>query len=97
MSRASVERRLLHVSRRMATLRDELAVADDQLAFFQEAADELRLRALVSETPIAEHEHHEARKHAEAMGRHRAEVSQELEGLERLQDELLDQLLTQTS
>jgi hypothetical protein len=50
------------------------------------------LRALVSETPLADREHHEAQRHADAMGRHRAEVLTTIEELERRQDELLDRL-----
>ncbi len=86
----------MQVSGRMASLRDELAVADEQLAVLEQAADELRIRALVSETPIAEREHYEARRHADAMARHRADVQGELAELETLQDELLDRFVTQT-
>ena len=55
-------------------------------------ADDARLRALVSETPLADRDHHEAQRHADAMGRHRAEVLSTIEQLERRQDELLDRL-----
>ena len=88
-----VERRLTEVSDRLRQLREELRVADEQLAHFADEADDARLRALVSETPLAEQEHREAQKHADAMGRHRADVLAELEALERTQDELLDRLV----
>lgn len=93
MSRSLVERRLSEVADRLRALRQELAVADEQLAHLAEEADDARLRALVSETPLAEHEHREAQKHADAMDRHRAAVAREIDELERSQDELLDRLL----
>lgn len=63
------------------------------MAFLVEAADDARLRALVSETPLAEHEHHDAQKQADAMVRHRAELIASIRRLEAAQDELLDQLV----
>ncbi len=77
----------------MRHLREELALADEQLAHFADEADDARIRALVSETPLAEQEHREAQKHADAMQRHRAALDGELRQLERTQDELLDRLL----
>jgi hypothetical protein len=93
MSRSLIERRLFEVAERLKALRDELRVADEQLAVLADAADDARLRALVSETPLAGREHTEAQRHADAMARHRAEVVEQLAELERTQDELLDRLL----
>ena len=92
MSRSLLERRLTEVSGRLKQLRSDLAVADEQLSHLAETADEARLRALVSETPLADREHKEAQKHADAMARHRAEVIASIEKLELRQDELLDRL-----
>jgi cell division septum initiation protein DivIVA len=92
-SRALVERRLSEVAERLRGLRQELAVADEQLAHFVDEADDARLRALVSETPLSEQEHREAEKHAETMRRHRHALADEIVELERVQDELLDRLL----
>lgn len=86
------ERRLSQVATRLRSLRGELAVIDEQLVQFADDADELSLRALVSETPMADHESNEARKHVEAMRRHRAHVTGEIAELEQRQDQLLDQL-----
>ena len=97
MSRKQVERRLTEVGARLKTLREELAVADEQLQHLAEAADDARLRALVSETPVAEREHREAARHAEAMRAHRNEVAGEITRLETTQDQLLDRLLDETS
>lgn len=92
VSRSLVERRLVEVSSRLRTLRGELQVADEQLLHLAEQAEEARLRALVSETPVAERDHREASRHAEAMQRFRAEVQQNIEALEASQDDLLDRL-----
>jgi hypothetical protein len=97
VSKSLVERRLTEVSDRIRHLREELRVADEQLAHFADEADDARIRALVSETPLAEQEHREAQKHADAMSRHRSDVIAELESLERRQDELLDRLVAGSS
>ena len=92
MSRSLLERRLSEVASRLKQLRADLAVADEQLSHLVDEADEARLRALVSETPLADKEHKEAQKHADAMARHRAEVQASIDKLETRQDELLDRL-----
>lgn len=97
MSRSLIERKLFEVAERLRALREELSVADEQLAALAEAADDARLRALVSETPLAGREHTEAQRHADAMARHRADVLHQLTELERTQDELLDRLLAEPS
>ncbi len=92
MSRSLIERRLVDVVDRLRQLHDDLSVLDEQVAHFVEEADDARLRSLVSETPLAEHEHREAARHAEAMQRGRAELVAEIARFESLQDDLLDQL-----
>jgi hypothetical protein len=92
MSKSLVERRLSQVAGRLRQLREELAVTGEQLSHLADAADDARLRALVSETPVADHDHREAERHAEAMRRHQAKVLDEIARLERDQDELLDRL-----
>jgi len=96
MARWLVERRLSDVSARLKRLRGELQVIDEQMLFFADAADETRLRALVSETPLADKEHHDAQKHADAMARERANVVASIAELEKAQDELLDKLVAET-
>ena len=93
MSKALVERRLIETSERLKQLREDLSVADEQLAHFDAEADDARLRSLVSETPLAGREHRDAARHADAMRRHRDEVTTEIARLESLQDELLDELM----
>jgi hypothetical protein len=92
MPRPLVERRLIQVGDRLKALRSDLAVTEEQLAQLQEEADDARLRSLVSETPLAEREHRDARRHADALRRHADEVRAAIAELERRQDELLDEL-----
>lgn len=96
MSRSLVERRLAEVSTRLKQLREDLAVSDEQLAHLADAADDARLRSLVSETPLADREHHDAQRHAEAMQRHRAELLAGIARLEQTQDDLLDRLVAES-
>ena len=96
MSKATVERRLRQNADRLRQLREELDVTDEQLLHLADAADDARLRALVSETPLAGEDHRQAARHAEAMRRHRAHVTEEIDRLERSQDELLDQFVAES-
>ena len=95
MSRWLVEKRLSESAERLRHLRAELKVVDEQLLSLSDTADEARLRALVSETPLADKEHREAQRHAEAMARRKAELTQSIKELERTQDELLDRLVAE--
>jgi hypothetical protein len=97
MSKWLVERKLSEAAERLRQLRSELAVVDEQLAFLVDAADEARLRAMVSETPMADREHRDAQKHADAMSRHRAQLVTQIAELERSQDELLERLFAEQS
>ena len=89
-----VERRLREVTARLRTLREELALTDEQGGQFSDEAEDNRLRALVSETPLADHDFREAQRHADAWARRRADVVESIRRLEARQDELLDRLST---
>jgi hypothetical protein len=89
MQRALLERRIRDVHSRLVRAREELAVLDEQLAVVLESADEARVRSLVSETPLAAHEHSEVSRHADAMARARAALATTVVDLEHRQDELL--------
>ncbi len=97
MSRSLIERRLVEVNRRLQRAREDLSVLDEQLAVFADAASEARVRALVSETPLADREHREAQKHADAMARSREAALADIAELERTLDELLDRLIAESS
>jgi chromosome segregation ATPase len=92
MARWLIQRRLTQNAARLKRLRAELAQVDEQMLQFESDADDTALRALVSETPGASKEASEARKHAEAMAKHRRHVVAKIAELEADQDELLDKL-----
>ena len=87
-----IERRLRETGVRLRRLREELAVVDEQLGHLNDDAEDKALRSLVSETSGAGVEYREARWHAEAMRRHRAQVQSSILELEVKQDELLDKM-----
>lgn len=93
MRRSNVERSLRDVHSRLVKTRQELAVLDEQLLVLSGAADDARLRSLVSETPIAAHEFSDAQRHADAAQRARAALVTAIGALEQRQDELLGQLV----
>src|SRR4029450_4432356 len=97
MSRSLIERRLTELGGRLKELRKELAIVDEQLAHLAGDADDAQLKALVSETPLADHEAREAQRHADAMARQRAEVVATIARLEADQDNLLDRLFAEQS
>jgi hypothetical protein len=96
MSRWLVERKLSESAERLRQLRSELAVVEEQLVFLADAADDARLRAMVSETPMADREHREAQKHADVMARHRGDLVGQIAELERAQNELLERLFAES-
>ena len=92
MSRAQIERRLRAVSEQLRAARDDLSVTEEQLVHLADEADDARLRALVSETPVAEKEHRKASRHAERLRKHRDRLQAKITALDAEQDELLDRL-----
>ncbi|MBC8195338.1 MAG: hypothetical protein ISR43_02670 [Acidimicrobiia bacterium] len=92
MARPVIERKLTEIGERLERLRSDLSVANEQMAHFAEEADDARVRALVSETAIADREHRGADRHARAMERHRDNLDAEISRLESSQDDLLDRL-----
>lgn len=95
MTRTILQRRLMDVSGRLKRLRADLAVADEQLRYLEEEAEDARLRALVSETPLADAEARECRRHADALARHRDGLRASVDELVREQDALLDRMATE--
>ena len=80
------------MGRRLASVREELRITDEQLAHFADLTDDSRIRAMVSETPQADEEHRHAERTSSAMARHRAELAETITRLESEQDDLLDDL-----
>ena len=89
-----IERRLAELTDRLSQVRDDLEVADEQLAHLKQVAEEARVRALVSETAIADREHREADRHATAMKKQRDRLNDEVDRLEVAQDAMLDRFMT---
>ena len=87
-----LQRKLGQLSSRMREINEELRVVEDQLSHMVDEADDLALRAMVSETPAAEFDHREARRHSDAMTRHRDSLRAELVETERRINELLDRM-----
>ncbi len=73
-------------------VREELAVLDEQLVVLNDAAEDARIRSLVSETPLAGHDYADAQRSADAANRGRAALVAMIDELERRQDELLGKL-----
>lgn len=92
MGQRLLHRKLAQVSGRLRELREELLVIEDQKSQLVDEADELSLRALVSETPAADFEYRQAKKHADVIVRHHASVIAEIAELENRVNELLDRM-----
>jgi predicted nucleic acid-binding Zn-ribbon protein len=97
MSQSILERRLVDVSERLKRMRAELDVTDEQVAFFEQEAEDVRLRALVAETPLADVEARDARRQADALARHRDALRATVRDLEQEQDRLLDRISAELS
>jgi hypothetical protein len=97
MNASMLQRRLVDVSERLKKLRAELTVTEEQLAFLEEEADDARLRALVSETPLGDVEARDARRHADALARQRDTLLRSVGELVGEQDRLLDRMSAELS
>ena len=89
---AAIERRLAEVGAELRRLREDLRIADEELAHFAAEADDARLRAVVSDDKAAPRAEREAQKSVDAIQRQRHHLVAEVERLERSQDALLDEL-----
>lgn len=96
MAHRLLQRRLAQASARVKELREELRVTDDQLSHLMEETEEKSLRALVAETPAAEFEHREAKKHSDAMLLHRDRLQREIAATEARINDLLDRMTEKT-
>lgn len=92
MLRWLVERKLTDLSVRLRKAREELAILNEQGDFFEEEAEDARIRSVIAETPGAVGSHNDAQRHVTAMAKARLSVSTRITDLQRQQDELLDKL-----
>ena len=88
-----VHERLAVLSNEIAEAQTNLRILDEQLAFVEQVAEDARIRALVSETPLADREYREAREDLERMRRSHADAGEQLQQLGDEQDRLLERLL----
>lgn len=92
-SSEAIKRRLTALGDDVRAAKSEVAILDEQVAHFADAAEDARLRAMVSETPLADKEHREAAKTITNLTKDRQKWSDRVTSLESQQDELLDQLM----
>ncbi len=83
---------MIDISDRLKQLRADVAVSIEQMAHFETEADDARLRALMSETPLAVAVARETQRHADSQrGAHEA-LLRSIHELEREQDAILDRI-----
>lgn len=79
MRQAALERRIRELQLRVRTARDELAILVEQIDTLAEDAEDARVRWLVAETPLAEKESSDARRHLELAQRAAATLRSEID------------------
>lgn len=84
-----LKRRLEDVQRRLSAARESLGVLEEQVAVWNEALDDARIRSLVSETPLQAHEYSELSRHVAAANAEMHRRSDEVRSLLVERDELL--------
>jgi chromosome segregation ATPase len=85
--------RLAALSNEIAEAQTNLRIVDEQLAYIEQVSEDARIRALVSETPLADREYREAREDLERMRRSQSDAGARLQELRAEQDRLLERLL----
>ena len=93
VKRSMIERKLRENGDELKRAHEEHRVSTEQLEHLTDEADEARIRAMASETPLAEQEFYEASRHAEKMRRHHTELEERISLLETRQDQLLDEMM----
>jgi predicted nucleic acid-binding Zn-ribbon protein len=88
-----IAQRLRALSADIATIQTEIGILEEQIAFQTEIADDARIRALVSETPIADRDAQVASGDLARIMRSRADALKRLEQLRADQDGLLERML----
>lgn len=88
-----LEKTLSQIGERLKRAREELRIVEEQLLFQMDVLEEAKTRMLVSETPLADREFHEARGDHERLLRQRNDFQKEIVDLQAEQDRLLDRML----
>lgn len=93
MRQTALRRKIQQIQERISVLRAEVVVLNEQIAVLDEEVEELRVRAVVAETPIATKEHAEAARHAALAHRARSTATETLVNLEHERDTLLESVV----
>ncbi len=89
MSSRLHKRRLEDVQRQLSMARESLGVLQEQVAVWNDALDDARIRALVSETPLQAHDYHDLSRHVTVANAEMHRRAQEVQELIEARDELL--------
>ena len=92
MRQVVIMRKLSETQSRLADTRVQLAMVQEQFDALDEAAEELRLRNLVTETPQSEHDYREMRRAADVLEAARLRFQEQIDELEVTRDRLLDKV-----
>jgi|ERR1700677_1679386 chromosome segregation ATPase len=84
-----VKRRLGDVQRQLAQARESLSVLEEQVAVWNDALDDARIRALVGETPLQSKEYDELSRHVMVANAEMQRRANEVRELKDQRDELL--------
>ena len=93
MRQAALRRKITSLQERVASLRAEISILDEQIMALDSEVDDLHVRAISSETPLAVKEHAEAFRHAELAHRARSEAAEQLATVQAERDALLAQVV----
>lgn len=88
-----IHRSLAALNERIAHAREQLRIVEEQILFQMDVVEDAKTRAVVSETPLAERDHHEARSDYDRLIKERERIDREIADLKAEQDRLLDRML----
>jgi hypothetical protein len=89
----NIQQRLRALSEEVGSIKTELRILEEQIEFQTTIADDARLRAVVSETPLADREAQEASGDLARLIRSQDDARSRLDGLRAEQDSLLERML----
>lgn len=89
MSSRIHKRRLEDVQRELSMARESLNVLEEQVAVWNDALDDARIRALVAETPQQAHDYDDLSRHVAVANAEMKRRLQEVRELTEARDELL--------
>ena len=83
------KRHLEDIQRRLGAARESLRILEEQVAVWNDALDDARIRSLVSETPLQTQEYNELSRHVLAANAEMLRRGSEVRSLITERDELL--------